>query len=55
MLTINERCDGCGHCVEICPADGAIGAGQPYWINPDRCAECGACVNECPVQAIAEA
>lgn len=52
MLIITEACDGCGRCLDICPAEGAIVVGQPYAVDPGKCAECGACVNECPAQAI---
>jgi len=49
------RCDGCGHCVDICPSDimhidklirRAVN------IEPNFCWECFACVKACPQNAI---
>ena len=49
------RCDGCGHCVDICPSD--IMHIDPtyrraYNIEPDMCWECYSCVKACPQNAI---
>ena len=49
------RCDGCGHCVDICPSD--IMHIDPtyrraYNIEPDMCWECFSCVKACPQNAI---
>mgnify|MGYP003588391484 CR=1 FL=1 len=54
MLQIQECCDGCGRCVDICPVEGAIIAGAPFVIDTTKCAECGACGNECPSGAITD-
>ena len=48
-------CDGCGHCVDICPSD--IMHIDPvyrraYNIEPDMCWECYSCVKACPQNAI---
>ena len=49
------RCDGCGHCVDICPSDimhidklirRAVN------IEPNFCWECYSCVKACPQNAI---
>ena len=49
------RCDGCGHCVDICPSD------IPHIdklirravnIEPNFCWECYSCVKACPQNAI---
>ena len=45
------RCDGCGHCVDICPSD--IMHIDPtyrraYNIEPNMCWECYSCVKACP-------
>jgi NADPH-dependent glutamate synthase beta subunit-like oxidoreductase/coenzyme F420-reducing hydrogenase delta subunit len=48
-----ERCIGCGTCVEACPLD--IPSVDPDGrLNLDlfECQACGTCVAECPVQAI---
>jgi adenylylsulfate reductase subunit B len=49
------RCDGCGHCVDICPSD--IMHIDPtyrraYNIEPNMCWECYSCVKACPQNAI---
>ena len=49
------RCDGCGHCVDICPSD--IMHIDPTYrralnIEPNMCWECYSCVRACPQFAI---
>jgi len=51
-----ERCAGCGACVERCPfaawaADAASSDGVSF--SPDRCFGCGLCVGTCPTGALA--
>lgn len=49
------RCDGCGHCVDICPSDIMHidkTYRRAYNIEPDMCWECYACVKACPQNAI---
>lgn len=49
------RCDGCGHCVDICPSD-IMHIDKTYRravnIEPNMCWECYACVKACPQNAI---
>ena len=49
------RCDGCGHCVDICPSD-IMHIDETYRraynIEPNMCWECYSCVKACPHQAI---
>lgn len=49
------RCDGCGHCVDICPSD-IMHIDKTYRravnIEPNMCWECYACVKACPQYAI---
>jgi NAD-dependent dihydropyrimidine dehydrogenase PreA subunit len=47
-----ERCTGCGACVEVCP-EGAIYLVEDK-ANVDRalCRECEACIAACPMEAI---
>jgi len=49
------RCDGCGHCVDICPSD-IMHIDETYRrainIEPNFCWECYACVKACPQDAI---
>ena len=49
------RCDGCGHCVDICPSDIMhidTTYRRAYNIEPNMCWECYACVKACPQNAI---
>lgn len=49
------RCDGCGHCVDICPSD-IMHIDETYRravnIEPNFCWECYSCVKACPQNAI---
>jgi adenylylsulfate reductase, subunit B len=49
------RCDGCGHCVDICPSD-IMHIDETYRrafnLEPNMCWECYACVKSCPQNAI---
>jgi len=49
------RCDGCGHCVDICPSDIMHidkSLRRAYNIEPNMCWECYSCVKACPMNAI---
>jgi adenylylsulfate reductase subunit B len=49
------RCDGCGHCVDICPSD-IMHIDETLRratnIEPNMCWECYSCVKACPQNAI---
>jgi adenylylsulfate reductase, subunit B len=51
-------CDGCGKCVDICPADimhirnSFFNGRKAYNIEPNYCWECYSCVKACPQHAI---
>ena len=49
------RCDGCGHCVDICPSD-IMHIDKTHRravnIEPNFCWECYSCVKACPQNAI---
>lgn len=48
-----EKCNGCGTCVESCPA-GALSMGEEkVQISADECIDCGVCTDECPASALA--
>jgi heterodisulfide reductase subunit A len=53
---IPEKCDGCGECVEVCPAKAIkkvpSSSEVRIEIDPMSCAGCGICVPVCPRQAI---
>lgn len=60
VKVIEERCKGCGFCIEFCPMHvldyspniNARGAHPPYVKNPDACTACGLCEQLCPDLAI---
>ena len=46
-----NRCLGCGSCVEACPEDAITMTGSLY-IDPERCVMCGACAEACVAEAL---
>lgn len=54
--TITEKCNGCGACARICPADAISGEKKKmHIIDEDLCIECGACGRICPQSAVLDA
>jgi heterodisulfide reductase subunit A len=49
---ISERCDGCGVCIEQCPAEIIQIVSNKAVIDPISCDGCGICVPSCPKEAI---
>lgn len=47
-----ERCNGCGLCVEVCPADTLSIVEGKAAVTGDRSLSCGQCAAVCPVGAI---
>ena len=56
MIFIDEdRCSGCGDCLEVCPQEGAIVLQEAKAvISQDRCTSCAACLTACSEGAIYE-
>ncbi len=49
-----EKCTGCGMCLEVCPhAVFKMNTRHVEIQNRDACMECGACSRNCPFDAIA--
>jgi NAD-dependent dihydropyrimidine dehydrogenase PreA subunit len=49
----NEKCDGCGTCVDVCPVDVFEIVEEKSTVkNPDECLACRACEVQCPNAAI---
>jgi len=47
-----ERCSGCGICVERCPAGAIIMKNDKAKIELDECIRCGTCSGACPDAAV---
>jgi Na+-translocating ferredoxin:NAD+ oxidoreductase subunit B len=51
--TIIDKCNGCGACVRICPADAISGEKKAvHVVDGVLCIECGACGRICPKEAV---
>ena len=48
-----DKCNGCGTCVQACPAEVIKMEQNRPVIDKKACIECGVCVDQCPAQAIA--
>ncbi len=49
---INEKCVGCGACINACAYEAISISDKLAEINIDKCTLCGACVQACPFDAI---
>jgi predicted Fe-Mo cluster-binding NifX family protein/ferredoxin len=50
-VVLPEKCDGCGICEDVCPANAIKVNGQAI-VQPELCTGCQLCVAECPNNAI---
>ena len=47
-----EKCEGCGACIDACPAQAIFMVDGKAEINADKCVDCGRCAQVCPKEAI---
>lgn len=49
-----EKCIGCGICIDVCPHEvfEQVDSRTVTVKDKDRCMECGACALNCPVDAV---
>ena len=47
-----DQCNGCVHCIRVCPTHAIRVAGGKAIIKADKCIDCGNCFRVCPVRAI---
>ena len=52
IKVINEKCVGCGLCVNVCPTSAITLQDKKAIIDLDKCTLCGACVSSCKFEAI---
>ncbi|MDH5447886.1 MAG: 4Fe-4S binding protein [Candidatus Bathyarchaeota archaeon] len=51
-FVIEDLCDGCGLCVQVCPVNAITKEAEKAKINPFLCTGCGACIPICSKEAI---
>jgi DNA-directed RNA polymerase subunit D len=52
-IVVNERCNNCGECVEICPRDVfEIRGDKLTVVKPEECSMCMECVKSCEMEGI---
>ncbi|MBN1129771.1 MAG: 4Fe-4S binding protein [Chitinispirillaceae bacterium] len=49
---IMEKCDRCGTCISVCPANALMLLTEILVVDKGRCTRCGACVAICPFGAL---
>ncbi len=54
VVVDQEKCDGCGECLAVCPEDvfdlNDDGKSEP--VNMENCSDCCSCIETCPNEAI---
>jgi len=49
-FNVDDNCNGCGLCENVCPLNSIKVNGKPIWSG--ECSMCLACINRCPTHAI---
>lgn len=49
---VNEKCKGCGTCVDMCPTGAMKIDRKPSYIDQEVCIKCGGCFQVCDHGAI---
>lgn len=52
VKVLNEKCTGCGICIDICPVAAISIVDGKASIDNNLCTECGVCIASCPLGAI---
>ncbi len=52
ILWTQQKCIGCGHCVETCPTGAFHHYGERIEIDREKCLRCFSCVNRCYAEAL---
>lgn len=52
IIVKDDRCDFCGACVAVCPADAIDLYETRVLVNDDKCTECLNCVYICPFETL---
>jgi NAD-dependent dihydropyrimidine dehydrogenase PreA subunit len=47
-----EKCEGCGDCIEQCPTDAIKLVEGKAIVSDDECIDCNACQDACVPQAV---
>jgi coenzyme F420 hydrogenase subunit beta len=48
---VNENCNGCGRCAEVCKVEAIDVRGETSYTNYNVCIGCGKCIKNCPNEA----
>lgn len=52
LKILDEVCNGCTHCMKVCPTEALRVRNGKAVLSADRCVDCGECMRACPINAI---